>query len=71
MPKKAKPEVETPATPAQLKPGSIADFISGVPVKDSPEERDAVQIFSRRLVEDYSYPKDFPCFSGGIGGRRD
>ena len=53
MPKKFKPEVETPAAPVELKPGYIADFISGVPVKDTPEERDAVQIFSRRLVEDF------------------
>lgn len=58
MPKKSKPAVETSAKPAELKPGYIADFISGVPVKDTPEERDAVQIFSRRLVEDFGYPKD-------------
>ncbi len=58
MPKKTKSETETPAVPAELKPGFIADFISGVPVKDTPEERDAVQIFSRRLVEDYGYPKE-------------
>ena len=58
MPKKSKPDAETLAAPAELKPGYIADFISGVPVKDTPEERDAVQIFSRRLVEDFGYPKD-------------
>jgi type I restriction enzyme M protein len=40
-----------------LKPGSIADYISGTPVKATPEEIEAVQVFSRRLVEDYSYPK--------------
>ena len=62
MPKKTKTKVqaapaETP-TPAELKPGYVTDFISGLPVKDTPEERDAVQIFARRLVEDYGYPKD-------------
>lgn len=40
-----------------LKPGYIADFISGQSIKETPEERDAVQVFSRRLVEDYGYPK--------------
>lgn len=58
MPKKTKPATETPAAPAELKSGYIADFISGVPVKDTPEERDAVQIFSRRLVEDFGYPRE-------------
>src|SRR5690242_4232038 len=37
--------------------GYIADFISGKPVKDGPEEREAVQVFARMLVEDYGYPK--------------
>ncbi|HUP72949.1 MAG TPA: N-6 DNA methylase, partial [Acidimicrobiales bacterium] len=37
--------------------GFIRDFISGVRVKATPEEVDAVQVFSRRLVEDYQYPK--------------
>ena len=37
--------------------GRIQDFVSGHWVKASPEEIDAVQIFSRRLVEDYDYPK--------------
>src|SRR5207249_2492456 len=27
-------------------------------IKATPEERDAVQVFARRLVEDYGYPKD-------------
>ena len=58
-PKKSKVEPETAAeTPAELKSGYVADFISGLPVKDTPEERDAVQVFARRLVEDYGYPKD-------------
>ena len=37
--------------------GQIQDFISGHWVKATPEEVDAVQIFSRRLIEDYNYPK--------------
>lgn len=57
--KKSKVETEAAAeTPAELKPGYIVDFISGLPVKDTPEERDAVQVFARRLVEDYGYPKE-------------
>ena len=54
---KAKPEA-IEEIPAELKPGYIIDFISGLPVKDSPEERDAVQVFARRLVEDYGYAKE-------------
>src|SRR4030067_202167 len=37
--------------------GQIQDFVSGHWVKAGPEEVDAVQIFSRRLIEDYNYPK--------------
>jgi type I restriction enzyme M protein len=37
--------------------GRIQDFVSGHWVKAGPEEVDAVQIFARRLVEDYDYPK--------------
>ena len=40
-----------------LKPGYLLDFISGVLVKATPEEVEAVQVFSQRLVEDYGYPK--------------
>jgi type I restriction enzyme M protein len=54
---KAEPEAAA-ETPAELKPGYTIDFISGLPVKDTPEERDAVQVFARRLVEDYGYPKE-------------
>ncbi|WP_250501601.1 N-6 DNA methylase [Caballeronia sp. AZ7_KS35] len=42
--------------PVGPKDGYIVDFISGRHVKDSPEAREAVQIFSRMLVEDYGYP---------------
>jgi type I restriction enzyme M protein len=42
----------------ELKAGYISDYISGQAVKATPEEVEAVQVFSRRLVEDYGYPKD-------------
>lgn len=38
--------------------GTIADYISGHRVKATPEELEAVQVFSRRLVEDLGYPRD-------------
>ena len=37
---------------------TITDYISGVQVSATPEEIDAVQTFSRQLVEDYGYPKE-------------
>ena len=37
--------------------GYIKDFVSGKTVKNTPEEREAVQVFSKRLVEDFGYPK--------------
>lgn len=40
-----------------LKEGYIFDFISGLPVRETPEEIGAVQPFSRILVDDYGYPK--------------
>ena len=36
----------------------ILDYISGIQIKETPEEIDAVQVFSKQLVEDYGYPKD-------------
>lgn len=42
---------------AVLRQGYTRDYISGLAVKASPEELEAVQVFSRRLVEDYGYPK--------------
>lgn len=42
----------------QIKDGYIIDFISGQEVKATPEEIEAVQIFSKQLVEDYGYPKN-------------
>lgn len=40
------------------KEGYLIDFISGKEVKATPEEVNAVQVFSRILVEDYKYPKE-------------
>jgi type I restriction enzyme M protein len=37
---------------------TIHDYISGVIIRATPEEVDAVQVFSRRLVEDFGYSKD-------------
>ncbi|MDR0969416.1 MAG: N-6 DNA methylase [Lentimicrobiaceae bacterium] len=42
----------------ELKEGYIRDYISGQQVKATPEEVEAVQVFSKILVEDYGYPKE-------------
>ncbi len=42
-----------------MKEGYIKDYISGIEVKGTPEEIEAVQVFSKQLVEDYNYPKEF------------
>lgn len=42
----------------KVKEGYIIDYISGSEVKASPEEINAVQVFSKILVEDYGYPKE-------------
>ena len=39
-----------------IKKGFIKDFISKKLVKPTPEEIEAVQVFSKQLVEDYNYP---------------
>ncbi len=41
----------------ELKEGYLIDYISGEHIKSSPEELEAVQVFSRQLVEDYGYSK--------------
>ena len=46
-----------PVGPDPIPDGYIADFISGLPVRATPEEIDAVQVFSRRLVEDLGYSR--------------
>ena len=45
-------------SPAAIPDGHIADFISGLPVRPTSEEVDAVQVFSRRLVEDLGYARE-------------
>lgn len=45
-------------TDGSLKPGYARDYISGLAVKATPEEVEAVQVFAQRLVEDYGYPKN-------------
>jgi type I restriction enzyme M protein len=61
MTKKKSTVVQDEATPwdgeESPKPGFVRDYISGIPVKSSPEEIEAVQVFAQRLVEDYGYPK--------------
>lgn len=42
----------------EIKEGYIVDYISGQPVKETPEEIEAVQPFSKILVDDYGYPKE-------------
>lgn len=38
--------------------GFITDYISGKRLRATPEEVEAVQVFARRLVEDYGYPRE-------------
>jgi type I restriction enzyme M protein len=40
------------------KDGYLFDFISGQEIKATPEEVEAVQVYSKILVEDYEYPKE-------------
>ena len=40
------------------KDGYVTDYISGQSVKETLEELEAVQVFSKILVEDYGYPKE-------------
>ena len=42
-----------------IKKGYITDFISNKEVKATSEEMEAVQVFSKQLVEDYNYPKEY------------
>ncbi|MBR6705245.1 MAG: hypothetical protein IKI84_01010 [Clostridia bacterium] len=41
---------------SEIAEGYIVDFITGTPVRGTPEEIEAVQPFSQKLVEDYGYP---------------
>lgn len=47
----------TSYNPMEIPEGYLVDYISGQLVKEGPEEVNAVQIYSRILVEDYGYPK--------------
>lgn len=42
----------------ELKEGYIEDFISGAAVRATSEEVEAIQVFSKMLVDDYGYPKE-------------
>lgn len=42
----------------EIKEGYLKDFISGQIIKATPEEVDAVQVFSEILVNIYGYPKE-------------
>ena len=37
----------------------IIDYIYGVEVPATPEEIEATQVFSKLLIEDYGYPKNY------------
>jgi type I restriction enzyme M protein len=37
---------------------TVTDYISGIEINATPEEIEAVQVFSRQLVEDYGYPRE-------------
>jgi type I restriction enzyme M protein len=39
--------------------GYVLDFISRKPVRATPEEVQATQVFARRLVTDFGYPREF------------
>jgi type I restriction enzyme M protein len=57
-PRMAKKQTPAASDEAELQPGYLIDYISGLPVRATPEEVEAVQVFARRLVEDFEYPKD-------------
>jgi type I restriction enzyme M protein len=46
------------AAEPEISSGYVLDFISGKQVRATPEEVQAVQVFARRLVEDFGYPKN-------------
>ena len=41
---------------AEEKEGYVIDYVSGDYIRETPEEIEAVQPFSKKLVEDYGYP---------------
>jgi len=48
----------TTLPPQTIRDGYIIDYISGEQVKATPEEIEAVQVFSKQLIQDYGYSKD-------------
>jgi type I restriction enzyme M protein len=42
---------------SEMRVGNLEDFISGLSIRATPEETEALQVFSQRLVEDYGYEK--------------
>lgn len=50
-------EVDDMGDESPLVTGFVTDFVSGNEVRATPEEIQAVQVFARRLVDDYDYPK--------------
>ncbi len=45
-----------PEEPSALPEGYLRDYVSGLPVRATPEETEAVQVLARRFVEDLGYP---------------
>lgn len=57
MPGKRKSEAAQVEAPREGAAKCVTDYISGQTVRATPEEVEAVQVFARRLVEDYGYSK--------------
>ncbi len=51
-------EDEGAPAPQDVATGTLIDYISGLPVRDTPEEREAVQVMAERLVRDYGYARE-------------
>lgn len=54
---KARPPDDKAAAGEDIPAGSVRDFVSGEVVRATPEELEAVRPFSKRLVEEYAYPR--------------
>lgn len=50
------PESTQLDVPVAAPAGFVFDYVSGSPVRATPEEVDAVQVLAQRLCEDYGYP---------------
>lgn len=49
---------DAPTPEQEISSGYVVDYVSGQQVRETPEEVYAVQVFARRLVDDFGYPKD-------------